>query len=132
MLSRLAKTALARALDRMSALRAFLFDSGARSDSRTTACKKAGKESMSGPSAHGALTLAMKYPGHYQSLSAFAPIANPTASDWGRKQLGAYLGADETLWTAHDATVLVKEKGWAGDVLIDQQRSKPRGSRGWC
>jgi S-formylglutathione hydrolase len=69
---------------------------------------------------HGALTLAMKYPGHYQSLSAFAPIANPTASDWGRKQLGAYLGADETLWAAHDATVLVKEKGWAGDVLIDQ------------
>ena len=69
---------------------------------------------------HGALTLAMKYPGHYQSLSAFSPIANPTQSDWGRKQFAAYLGADESNWAAHDASVLLREKGWAGDVLIDQ------------
>ncbi|MBO6891388.1 MAG: S-formylglutathione hydrolase [Roseibium sp.] len=69
---------------------------------------------------HGALTLAMKYPGHYQSLSAFAPIANPTRSDWGRKQLGAYLGPDETRWTSHDATALLKDVGWSGDVLVDQ------------
>ncbi|MCV0426856.1 MAG: S-formylglutathione hydrolase [Roseibium sp.] len=69
---------------------------------------------------HGALTLAMKYPGHYQSLSAFAPIANPTQSDWGTKQLEAYLGPDAGAWDAHDAAVLLKEKGWAGDVLIDQ------------
>lgn len=69
---------------------------------------------------HGALTLAMKYPGHFQSLSAFAPIANPTQSDWGRKQLSAYLGSDESLWVAHDATLLLKDRGWNGDVLIDQ------------
>lgn len=69
---------------------------------------------------HGALTLAMKYPGHYQSLSAFAPIANPTQSDWGRKQFGAYLGDDEAAWNAHDATLLLGEKGWTGDILIDQ------------
>lgn len=69
---------------------------------------------------HGALTLAMKYPGQYQSLSAFAPIAHPSRSDWGRKQLGAYLGPDESLWGAHDATVLLKEKGWTGDILVDQ------------
>jgi S-formylglutathione hydrolase len=69
---------------------------------------------------HGALTLAMKYPGHYQSLSAFAPIANPARSDWGRKQLGAYLGSDETAWAAHDATMLLRNKGWAGDLLVDQ------------
>lgn len=69
---------------------------------------------------HGALTLAMKYPGHYQSLSAFAPISNPANSDWGRKQLGAYLGADETLWPAHDASMLLRDKGWVGDVLVDQ------------
>jgi S-formylglutathione hydrolase len=69
---------------------------------------------------HGALTLAMKYPGHYQSLSAFSPIANPSQSDWGRKQLGAYLGGDEGLWTAHDAVCLLKDKGWAQDILIDQ------------
>ncbi|MEP3047410.1 MAG: S-formylglutathione hydrolase [Roseibium sp.] len=69
---------------------------------------------------HGALTLAMKYPRHYQSLSAFAPIANPTGSDWGRKQLGAYLGSNERDWIAHDASLLLKDIGWAGDILIDQ------------
>ncbi len=69
---------------------------------------------------HGALTLAMKYPGHYQSLSAFAPIANPTNSDWGRKQLQAYLGSDESLWSAHDASLLLQDTGWSGDILIDQ------------
>ncbi len=72
---------------------------------------------------HGALTLAMKYPGHFQSLSAFAPIANPSGSDWGRKQLGAYLGKDETSWPAHDASALLRDKGWAGDILIDQGSS---------
>lgn len=69
---------------------------------------------------HGALSLAMKYPERYQSLSALAPIANPTRSDWGRKQLGAYLGTNEADWIAHDATLLLKNKGWAGDILIDQ------------
>ncbi len=44
---------------------------------------------------HGALTLAMKYPERFRSVSAFAPICNPVASDWGRKQLNAYLGPDE-------------------------------------
>ncbi len=69
---------------------------------------------------HGALTIAMRNPDRFSSLSAFAPIANPTASDWGRKQLGAYLGPDESLWTGHDATLLVAERGWKGDMLIDQ------------
>jgi S-formylglutathione hydrolase len=69
---------------------------------------------------HGALTLAMKYPGHYQSLSAFAPIANPTQSDWGRKQLSAYLGNDEQVWRAHDASVFLQDTGWSSDVLVDQ------------
>ncbi|MEP1934703.1 MAG: S-formylglutathione hydrolase [Roseibium sp.] len=69
---------------------------------------------------HGALSLAMKYPERYQSLSALAPIANPTQSDWGRKQLGAYLGSNEADWVAHDASLLLKDKGWTGDILIDQ------------
>jgi len=69
---------------------------------------------------HGALTLAMKHPDLFQSLSAFAPIANPVESDWGRKQLGAYLGSDEEIWTGHDATLLLKDKGWKGDILVDQ------------
>lgn len=69
---------------------------------------------------HGALTLAMNLPGRYASVSAFAPITNPTASDWGRKQLTAYLGDDESTWARHDATLLMADKGFDGPVLIDQ------------
>ncbi|OIQ28856.1 MAG: S-formylglutathione hydrolase [Alphaproteobacteria bacterium MedPE-SWcel] len=69
---------------------------------------------------HGAITMALRNPGHFGSLSAFAPIANPTASDWGRKQLSAYLGDDEAAWGEHDSTVLMEEYGWKGDLLIDQ------------
>ena len=68
---------------------------------------------------HGALTLAMNLPGRYKSVSAFAPISNPTASDWGRKQLSAYLGDDESTWAKHDATLLMREKGFDGPMLID-------------
>ncbi|MFC6686640.1 S-formylglutathione hydrolase [Jhaorihella thermophila] len=69
---------------------------------------------------HGALTLAMNLPGRFRSVSAFAPIANPTGSDWGRKQLRAYLGEDETAWLRHDASVMMREAGFDGPVLIDQ------------
>lgn len=68
---------------------------------------------------HGALTLAMNLPGRFRSVSAFAPISNPTASDWGRKQLGAYLGDDPAAWAKHDATLMMKEKGFDGPILID-------------
>src|SRR6056297_2356786 len=50
---------------------------------------------------HGALTLAAAHPGRFASVSAFAPIAHPVRSDWGRKQLGAYLGPDEARWAGH-------------------------------
>ncbi|MCC5983070.1 MAG: S-formylglutathione hydrolase [Rhodobacteraceae bacterium] len=69
---------------------------------------------------HGALTLAMRLPGRFASVSAFAPIANPVASDWGRKQFAAYLGADESGWSEHDATALMRARGFDGEVLIDQ------------
>ncbi|QUJ76430.1 S-formylglutathione hydrolase [Sulfitobacter albidus] len=69
---------------------------------------------------HGALTLAMRLPGRFASVSAFAPIAHPTASDWGRKQLTAYLGTNEASWQPHDATLLMREAGFDGPVLIDQ------------
>ncbi|SPH23023.1 S-formylglutathione hydrolase [Ascidiaceihabitans donghaensis] len=68
---------------------------------------------------HGALTMAMGLPGRFKSVSAFAPISNPTAADWGRKQLAAYLGDDETKWAAHDATLMMAEKGFDGPILID-------------
>lgn len=72
---------------------------------------------------HGAMTLALRNPDHFASLSAFAPIANPSQSDWGRKQLSAYLGDDEAAWARHDSTILIKEQGWKGDILIDQGSS---------
>jgi len=68
---------------------------------------------------HGALTLAMSLPGQYRSVSAFAPISHPTASDWGRKQLGAYLGPDETTWASHDSTLLMRKSEFDGPILID-------------
>nr|WP_235789859.1 S-formylglutathione hydrolase [Ruegeria pomeroyi] len=68
---------------------------------------------------HGALTLAMNLPGRYRSVSAFAPISNPTGSDWGRKQLTAYLGNDESTWAKHDATLMMKQVGFDGPILID-------------
>ncbi len=68
---------------------------------------------------HGALTLAMNLPGRFRSVSAFAPISNPSGSDWGRKQLSAYLGDDEGAWARHDATLMMKEKGFDGPILID-------------
>ncbi|AUH65089.1 S-formylglutathione hydrolase [Paracoccus zhejiangensis] len=69
---------------------------------------------------HGALTIAMTFPERYKSVSAFAPIAHPSESDWGRKQLGAYLGPDKTAWAAHDSTLLMRKRGYPGEVLIDQ------------
>ncbi len=69
---------------------------------------------------HGALTIALRNPSLFKSVSAFSPIVNPTRSDWGRKQLSAYLGDDEALWAEYDATILLRERGWHGDILIDQ------------
>ena len=69
---------------------------------------------------HGAITIAIRNAELFDSLSAFAPIAHPTQSDWGRKQLSAYLGPDEAPWAKHDATLLMADKGFDGPVLIDQ------------
>ncbi len=71
---------------------------------------------------HGALTLAMKHPDLFKSVSAFAPIASPTRCPWGEKAFSAYLGADKQSWRAHDAALLI-ETGKAApfdDMLIDQ------------
>ena len=67
---------------------------------------------------HGAITLAAKTPDRFRSVSAFAPICNPTASDWGRKQFTAYLGSVE-VGAAHDATCLVREGALDVPLLID-------------
>ncbi|MEM7491533.1 MAG: S-formylglutathione hydrolase, partial [Pseudomonadota bacterium] len=64
---------------------------------------------------HGALTLAMKHPGRWRSVSAFAPICNPSESEWGTPQLAAYTGDA----TEHDATILMRERGLDAPLLID-------------
>ncbi len=69
---------------------------------------------------HGALTLALKHPGVYQSVSAFAPIAAPSRCPWGVKAFTGYLGDDRALWAAHDATELVKAGARVPPLLIDQ------------
>ena len=68
---------------------------------------------------HGALTMYMKYPGMFKSVSAWAPISNPSQCPWGEKAFGGYLGDDKEEWKKHDATELVK--GWKGSLncLID-------------
>ena len=68
---------------------------------------------------HGALTIGMGTPGRFKSISALAPICNPTGADWGRKQLAAYLGNDEQSWMGHDSSILMSNEGFDGKVLID-------------
>ena len=72
---------------------------------------------------HGALTLALRHPGRFKTLSAFAPICAPTQCPWGQKAFTGYLGADRTSWGEHDATVLMENQPLApypGGILIDQ------------
>ncbi|MBT9550825.1 MAG: S-formylglutathione hydrolase, partial [Hydrogenophaga sp.] len=72
---------------------------------------------------HGALTLALRHPGVFQSLSAFAPICAPTQCPWGHKAFTGYLGQDESTWAAHDASLLMTAQTSApypGGILIDQ------------
>ena len=69
---------------------------------------------------HGALTIALRNPGRYRSVSAFAPIASPIHCPWGQKALGLYLGSDPTLWGDYDACALLDDGRQVPDILIDQ------------
>ena len=71
---------------------------------------------------HGALTLAMRHPQIYRSVSAFAPISAPTQCAWGEKAFSNYLGADRSVWKEHDASELMRQSGarFANGILIDQ------------
>ena len=72
---------------------------------------------------HGALTLALRHPGRFVSVSAFAPIAAPMRCPWGRKAFTGYLGADESRWREHDASELMAAQPAAPyprGILIDQ------------
>jgi S-formylglutathione hydrolase len=82
---------------------------------------------------HGALTLALRHPGVYQSVSAFAPIAAPSQCPWGHKAFTGYLGNDRAVWLQHDASALMEkahtpypqgiliDQGWSDKFLTEQQ-----------
>ena len=69
---------------------------------------------------HGALVAALRNPGRYQSLSAFAPICNPMACPWGEKAFTGYLGTDRSRWAEWDACALITEAEEKLPILIDQ------------
>ncbi|HEX3949959.1 MAG TPA: S-formylglutathione hydrolase [Steroidobacteraceae bacterium] len=69
---------------------------------------------------HGALTLGLRNPELYRSVSAFSPIAAPMQAPWGKKAFANYLGPDIEAWRGHDATELVARRPYPGPILIDQ------------
>ena len=91
----------------------------------TTKARSISGHSMGG---HGALTLALRHPHLFRSVSAFAPIASPTRCPWGEKAFTAYLGDDRAAWEAHDAARLIESgvgEGCYDDILIDQGDADP-------
>ena len=69
---------------------------------------------------HGALTLALRHPQTFRSVSAFAPITAPMQCPWGKKAFTNYLGEDTRSWSDYDASELVARKPFPGPILIDQ------------
>jgi S-formylglutathione hydrolase len=72
---------------------------------------------------HGALVLALRQPGRYRSVSAFAPICAPTECPWGEKAFTAYLGSDRKSWAEYDACQLIERSGgppFRSPLLVDQ------------
>ncbi|RMA78732.1 S-formylglutathione hydrolase [Umboniibacter marinipuniceus] len=81
-----------------------------------TTSKSISGHSMGG---HGSLTIALKNPQSYCSVSALAPIANPSNGLWGQKAFTNYLGSDRSAWHEYDATELIKERGYDKPILAD-------------
>lgn len=69
---------------------------------------------------HGALTIALRNPGRFRSISAFAPIVSPTNCAWGHKALAGYLGSDQAHWAEYDACALIAGGARLPDLLVDQ------------
>jgi S-formylglutathione hydrolase len=74
---------------------------------------------------HGALTIALSYPGRYRAASAFSPIAAPSQVPWGIKALGGYLGDDKAAWRKHDAVALIEDGARFSDFLVDVGDADP-------
>jgi S-formylglutathione hydrolase len=69
---------------------------------------------------HGALTIALRNPDRFRSVSAFAPIVAPSLAPWGEKALGGYLGKDRGTWRRHDAVALIQDGARVSEILVDQ------------
>ena len=74
---------------------------------------------------HGALTLSLRHPDRFRSVSAFAPICAPSEVPWGRKAFGGYLGEDAAGWAQHDAVRLIEAGAQAPALLVDQGLEDP-------
>ena len=72
---------------------------------------------------HGALTIGLKNPDRFKSISAFAPIVSPLNCPWGEKALGNYIGQDRTEWRVYDSCALIEDGARARDLLVDQGTS---------
>jgi S-formylglutathione hydrolase len=69
---------------------------------------------------HGALTVALRNPGRFRSVSAFSPIVSPMQCPWGERALGGYLGPDRARWREYDACALIEDGARLPDLLVDQ------------
>ncbi|WP_272907950.1 S-formylglutathione hydrolase [Rhizorhapis sp. SPR117] len=69
---------------------------------------------------HGALTIALKNPDQYKSVSAFSPIVSPLNCPWGEKALTGYVGPDKAAWRDYDACALIEDGARVRDILVDQ------------
>ena len=74
---------------------------------------------------HGALTVALRNPDRFRSVSAFAPIVAPSQVPWGEKALGGYLGEDRSKWRAHDAVALIEDGAGVAELLVDVGDADP-------
>lgn len=81
-----------------------------------------GRQGITGHSmgGHGALTVALRNPGRFRSVSAFAPIVSPLNCPWGEKALGGYLGRERAAWREYDACALIDDGARLPDLLVDQ------------
>jgi S-formylglutathione hydrolase len=81
-----------------------------------------GRQGITGHSmgGHGALTIALRNPERFRSVSVFAPIVSPLACLWGQKALGGYLGPDRAAWREYDACALLADGARLPDLLVDQ------------
>lgn len=74
---------------------------------------------------HGALTVALRNPGRFRSVSAFAPIVSPMNCPWGEKAFSNYLGSDRASWRAYDACALIEDGARLAELLVDQGTADP-------